>query len=333
MAAEATFIRCHDDRRLVVDTAPTAQCEIWQLADGRAAYLSALNASTNLAANDLAAAMVEGIVEVPKTTSMVFLDGGPVYWDHSANKAHFKKVSDRDFFLGTAYGDHLTAAATTMKVNLNVQPRFDIQLDRDGFQSVLVGTAAAGGFGYPVNLGGALVFELTATNEAQKVDALSVDGFAVGANPIIRGIARVLSDGGTGSQDISLGLASATHASDADTIAESIFIHLDGNVTTINAECDDGTNETAATTTATTYTEGTALASRFEFWIDCRSLSSIKFYVEGARVASGTTFSVAAAAGPWFLLVHVEKASGTDVYKLAIDHLSARFMQQDTGQS
>jgi hypothetical protein len=130
---------------------------------------------------DLAALQTEGIVELPKTTSMVFLDGGPVYWDHSANKCHFKKVSDRDFFIGTAYGDFLTAGATTMKVNLNVQPRFDIDLARDGFQSVLVGTAAAGGFGYPVNLGGSLMFELTATNEAQKVDALSVDGFAVGA--------------------------------------------------------------------------------------------------------------------------------------------------------
>jgi predicted secreted protein len=55
--------------------------------------------------------------------------------------------------------------------------------------------------------------------------------------------------------------------------------------------------------------------------------------VEGVRVLSATTFSVAVAAGAWFLLMHVEKASSTDVYKIALDHLSARFMQQDTGQS
>ena len=44
-------------------------------------------------------------------------------------------------------------------------------------------------------IGGSTVMELTATNEAQKTDVLSVDGFAVGAKAIVEAVVRVISDG------------------------------------------------------------------------------------------------------------------------------------------
>lgn len=320
--AEATFRNDECSVDLTAAAAYTAG-EVIQLGDGRAAV-----PCNDIASGDLGSFATEGVFKVAKTANVVILDGGQVFWDHSANTATYNQVSDRDFFIGTAIDD-AAASDSYVYVNLNVRPSYKIDLVDGSFQSVLAGTAAAGGFGYPVVLGGAHILELTATNEAQKVDLLSVMGTAVGSNAIVEGAFRVLSDGSGSAVDVSLGIASATHATDADSIAESAFIHLDANNTNINAECDDGTNETAATDTTLDYTEGSTLACRVEFWIDCRDLSSLKFYVNGARALSGTTFSVAAAAGPWFLLAHVEKTASTDTYKLAVDWLRLRTMQQD----
>lgn len=296
--------------------------EVIQIADGRAAV-----APIDIAASEAGALQTEGIFKILKTASVVILDGGQVFWDHSANTATYNQVSDRDFYLGCAVGD-AAASDSYVYVNLNVKPSYKVEMHDSAMVSVIAGTAAAGGFGYPVRLGGSHVLELTATNEAQKVDLLSVMGFSPSSNPIIEGAFRVLSDGSGSAVDVSLGMASATHATDADSIAESAFIHLDANNVNINCESDDGTTEVAATDSTIDYTEGSALASRVEFWIDARDLSSVKFYINGARVLSATTFVLSAAAGPLFLLAHVEKTSSTDTYKLAVDWLRCRTAEQ-----
>jgi hypothetical protein len=250
-----------------------------------------------------------------------------VWWDHSANAASYKKVNDRDFYLGTLVGD-AASADVTLTVNLNVRPRADIDLARDGFLSTVVGTAAAGGLAYPQNLGGALVFELTATNEAQKVDALSVDGFSKDANAIVDLVFRVISDGAGTAVDASIGVANGTHASDADAITESVFVHLDANNTNINLESDDGTTEVAATDSTYDYTEGSAVANRVYVTMDFRNPADVQIYVNGALALAATVFNVNVATGPLFLLVHVEKTASTDTYKLAIDKAVARFAEQ-----
>ena len=315
----------YQDEDCVLDYTPDAAVtggEVVQLKDGRAGVLP-----VDLASGEKGAAETEGIWTVVKTTGIVILDGGPVYWDHSANAAHFKQVNDRDFYLGTAVGD-AASADTTLKVNLNVKPEYKVDLARDAFLTTLVGTAAAGAFGYPVRLGGAQIFELTATNEAQKVDALSVQGFAPGANAIVEGAFRVLSDGAGTAVDVSMGIASGTHASDADQIAESLFVHLDANNTNINLESDDGTTEVAATDSTLDYTEGSDVAKRVEFWMDMRNPADVQIYINGVLALGSTVFNVDAATGPFYLLVHVEKSSSTDTYKLAVDWLRARTAQQ-----
>ena len=319
---EATLYQSEDEALDYTPDAAVSGGEVIQLADGRAAVLP-----FDLSSGVKGAAQTEGVFTVAKTTSMVILDGGRVYWDHSANKAHYASVSDRDFFLGTAVGD-AAAADTTMLVNLNVQPVYKLDLLRDPYLTAPVGTQALGGFLPPAREGGALAFKLTGTNEAQKVDALTVERLAPGSNPIVEVIFRMPNGGSGSASDFSLGLANATHATDADSITDSIFFHMDGGSTTINAECDDGTNETAATTTATTFTAGTAMANRVEGWIDCRDLSSIKFYINGVRVASGTTFSVAAMTNALGLLAHLEKTSGTETADMTIDLFRARIAQK-----
>lgn len=321
--SEARSVRDFGTERLVA-AATISEYEVQQTPTGKAGVHDLTTAKSSGSYFDLTTA---GQFTLTKTAGFVALKGNRAYWDHSANAVDYKKVNDRDFYLGR-FAEDATSAAVSCVVDLNADPRYDIDLNRDPFLSTTVGTAAAGGFGYPVVLGGTRIFELTSTNEAQKVDLLSVDGFAKGANAIIEGAFRVLSDGAGSNTDVSLGIANGTHASDANSITESIFIHLDGNNTNINVESDDGTTEVAATDTTLDYTEGSAVANRVEFWIDMREPADSQVYINGSLVLGSTVFNVDASTGPWFLLAHVEKSSSADVYKLALDWLRVHFAEQ-----
>ncbi len=298
--------------------------EVRQAPSGKAGVL---DRAASVAAGAYFDLTTVGQFSVKKNTAVVFLKGGRVYWDHSANEATYRRVNDRDFYVGRAVED-TTSAAPTVRVELNTDPRYDVELARDGFVSVLAGTPAAGGFGYPVNLGGTLVFEIGSANEAQKVDALAVDGFSPAANAIVEGAFRVISDGAGTVVDVSVGVASGTHATDADAIAEHCLVHLDANNTNINVQSRDGTTTVAATDTTTDYTEGSAVASRVEFWMDFRDPADVQVYVNGANVLPASVFNLGAAAGPLFPLVHAEKTVATDTYKLAVDWLRVRTAEQ-----
>lgn len=297
--------------------------EVIQLADGRAAV-----APLDIAANALGSVAVRGVFTVDKTTSMVILDGGRVYWDHSANKAHYKKVNDRDFYLGRAVGD-AASAATTMKVALNVNPPYDIDVLRDGALSVATGTVAAGGFDLPKLYGGSRGLSLTATNEAQCIDMLSVDRFAISSNAIMECIFRLGANGSTNAVDISIGIANGTSTTDADAITEHVLFHIDGGALDIYAQSKDGTTTVTATDTTVDATAGSAVANRFEVWIDTRTPGDCQLYINGALVLTATVFDISAATGPLGLLAHLEKTSGTATAgPVYIDFLAARFAQQ-----
>lgn len=305
---DARFIRDADQYTPRTANATSAG-EVWQLADGRAAFQDELVAKS--ASNDTKF-KASGIATFTKTTGVEILDGGRVYWDHSANAATFRAVNDRDFYLGRAVGDAASADATLV-VNTNIaeDAGYVIDLLRDAALSVPTGTQAVGGFGYPKPFGGAQGIELTATNEAQCIDLLSVDRRAVASNPIAEFIIRIAANGSTNAVDLNVGIANGTSTTDADAITESVFFHVDGGSTAINAESDDGTTEVAATDTTTTFTAGTAVANRVELWIDGRDPASVKLYVDAVRVLSGTTFVLSAATGPLGLLAHLEKSSST----------------------
>jgi len=297
--------------------------EVHQLPNGMAGYKTGL---TSAALGDTAGFETDGQVTLTKTAGFVGLAGGRAYWDHSANAVTYKKVNDRDFYLGR-FAEDATSAATTCVVTLNVDPPYDLDLHRDPCLSTTVGTAAAGGLGYPVRLGGCAVLELTATNEAQKTDLLTVDRFAVAANAIVEGAFRIINDGSNATQDFNIGVANGTHASDADQITESLFIHVDGNSTNLAVESDDGTTEVAATDSTIDYTEGSSVSERVEFWMDLRDPADIQVYINGSLVLGATAFKLDAATGPLGLLAHLEKSSSTDVYKVGVDWLRARYQE------
>jgi predicted RecA/RadA family phage recombinase len=321
MAIEAQLIQAGEVLNWTADADYSAG-DVIQLSDGRAGFVT-----VDVTSGNIVGVQVTGVVKTLKTTSMVLLAGGRAYWDHSANKAHYKKVNDRDFYLGRVTAD-AASADTVCYVALNVDPPYDIDALRDGALSVATGTAAAGGFGLPAVYGGALGLSLTSTSEVQCVDILSVDRFAVGANAIVEAIFRIGVNGSTSAVDFNVGVANGTSTSDADAITESCFIHVDGGATDLLAESDDGTTEVAATDTTVDFTAGSAVANRVEAWFDLRDPADIQVYVNGALVLGSTVFKLDAATGPLGLLAHLEKSTGTATAgPIYIDALRARFQQ------
>lgn len=296
--------------------------DIVQLPDGRAGQIV-----DDTAAGGLATAIVRGTVIATKTTSMCLLNGGRAYWDASAGKIHYKKVNDRDFYVGRVQAD-ATSASTTCYVALNVDPPYDVDLHRDGFLSVPTGTAAAGGFGYPKVLGGAHRLELTATSEVQCIDLLSRDKFAVASNPIAEIIFTPNVNGSGAAVDFNVGLANGTSTSDADAVTEHLYVHLDGSDTKLYVQSKDGSTTVAAADSLSTISAGTAVANRVEVWIDARDPADVQVYINGVNVLPATVFKLDAATGPLGLLAHLEKATGTTTGQFDIEAMRVRLMEQ-----
>jgi len=304
--------------RLLVAAAAVLCGDVWQLPDGRAGVRQGLNA---IAANESAAFATEGQFLVPKTASMAFLDGQRVYWDHSANKAHNRALSDRDFFLGTIVGD-AAAADTTCVVNLNVSGRPIIDLHDGPFAHVPVLTA-----GTPIlhQVGGTARAAFSLTAEAQKLDLLSVRSFPFDAPWILEALAEVATNADADVADLSIGVANGTHASDADAITESAFFHFDlGADLNIDAESDDGTTEVNATDTTVDFAVGTPVLLQ----IDGRDPANLKYYINGVRVLSATTFDISAATGPLKALFHLEKSANDSPGVVLLHDLAVRLMEQ-----
>jgi hypothetical protein len=320
---EANYVRPKNDIRLIAQTA-TVVNEIWQLPDGRAGYLKG---QAGASVNDLSAYETDGQVTVTKPTTFAHLDGGRVFWNQTTNLPSFRKQNARDFYIGRAVGDSLITD-TAMTVNLNVDPIYDIDLVLNGFLSVPTGTQAVGGFGFPKVLGGSNQLDLSATSEAQCIDLFSVDRFEKGAKAIVEAIFRLPTNGASSASVFNVGLATATNTADAQSITEQCLVQVAGGSLAINAQSKDGTTTVAPTDTTVAATAGSAVANRVEVWIDTRNLASVRIYINGVRVLSGSTFRLDNATGPFGILAHLRKTIGTNVTSVVVDRLVARLAQQ-----
>ena len=319
-------LRLTDEDCLINVTAAAAYTggEVVQLADGRAAVYP-----RDVVSGELGAASTEGQFTVLKTVNPVWIDGGPIWWDHSANTATSVKptaAGDRDFYLGTAVGD-ATGAATTGIVNLNVKPVFEIDLHCDAFECITVKTVV-GSLTVEVphieNQGGTQSLIFGATAEAQKLDLLSRRSFAVGSKWIVSGTFNIIDDGDAAAIDFNIGVANATHATDANSISERCLLHTDANVLDIIAWSTDGTTTVALTDTTVNY----ALNTPVTFVIDGRNLADIQIYIDGILVLGSTVFKLDAATGPLKLLAHLEKTSDDETARYNISDLKVRYAQQ-----
>lgn len=295
--------------------------QVVQVSDGRAGVVP-----TDLDAAALGSASVEGVFVVAKTTSVVWVDGMELWWDHSANAATYAPANDNDFYLGVAQGD-AAAADTTGKVRLNVKPSYLIDLQTGAFQTLVVKTVVGSTTVEVPHIevqGGSSSLIFGATAEAQKVDLLSTRAFALGSNWIVDGIFNVIDDGDDAAIDFNIGVANATHASDADSITESVFLHLDGNSLDLYAESDDGTTEVAATDTTVNIVLGTPV----HFLMDGRDPADVQIYVNGVLMLTGSVFDVSAATGPLKLLAHLEKTANDTVARYNVDQLRVRIANE-----
>ncbi|KKM86704.1 hypothetical protein LCGC14_1276320 [marine sediment metagenome] len=284
--------------------------EVIQLPDGRAG----VNASaTEVASGDVAGLHTSGQFSFLKTASVVILDGAPIYWDRSANTATpLRAAAGADFYLGVAVGD-VVAAGGTVVVDLNVQPAYTIDLLRDPSVDIAVGDATL------VNRGGAMVFNILATSEAEKIDAFSIQSIPVTVPFIVEGRMASFVIGTDNTVDMNVGIANATHATSADTITEAVFVHLDETLD-IFLESDDGTTEVAATDSTVDCVDNTY----FDFAIDARDLTDIQIYINGVLMLGSTVFALGDATGPMKLAVHVEKTTGTATGELRVSKLAVR---------
>lgn len=322
--AEASLIQASTAYPLTLASA-VAEGQVLQLPDGRAG----IAVSTKLG-GVASSWLTDYIATFVKATGFVALAGGRAYWDHSANAITYKAVGDRDFYVGRFVSDAASDDDTcAIDTKVKEWEGYSFDLVRDTGDSVLVGTPAAGGFGYPVRLGGGMQFELSATSEAQKVDFLGHRAFGITSNPIVEAMFVVISNGSGSAPDFSIGLADGTHASDAGSINQRLLAQCDGNATPINFGAGDGMSISVSLTDSTTdITEGAGIANRVEVWMDLRDLSAVKLYVNGVRVLAATSFDLSAIANPWQPLIHLEKTSAADVYKVLVTHFLVRTSEE-----
>jgi len=311
MTAEAVYLNPGVSVDYTPTTAVTAG-EVRQLPDGRAAF-----APTAIAAAEKGAVTVSGVVEVLKTATMVMLKGSRVFWDASANKAHLLQVgATTDFYLGIVQ-ETAASAGTTVKVDINANPKYTIDLG-DGFWSVPVSTA--GNNTQVIGHKEGVTFIVDATSEAQKHDALSTLSIPVATPCLLESEICVNLALSTSDVDLNVGLANATHATDADSITESIFIHIDGGDLNINAESDDNSTEVAATDTTKDHAVGTPFLAQW----DLSDWEDPQLYINGVNVLPASVFDISDATGPLKLLAHIEKTSGTAVGNVTIRRLGVR---------
>lgn len=309
------------NRYSLTAAAAVAVAELRQLANGRAAWHAGTVARST---GQTATFSPNGTGVVPKTASQVWIDGAPVWWDHSANAATCVPpltAGDRDFFLGTAVGD-AASADTTGTVALGVEPYYTVDFRRDGGDTEIVGGVTA------VQRGGTLDVLFTTATEAQKADWLSKRSFVLGSNFVLEAVVEVVTNADADVLDVVVGVANATHASDADSIPESAFfkLNLTGADLNIYAESDDGTTEVAATDTTVDFAVGTPVF----LCLDGRDPTNVKFYVNGVEVLSATANlgNINAATGPLKALFHAEKSSDDSPGRIQLDMLRVRTAEQ-----
>jgi len=308
--AEATLSKDGNANAMDV-TAPEALSsgEIIQLPDGRIGVTLGL---TDVTSGDPATLATAGQFTMTKTASVVCLDGGRAYFDKSAGSITPLQTEDADnVYAGVFVGD-AASADTTCVVDINVEQRTVWNMHGGAADTAIVQTTGTTKLEWS---GGTCQFSFSTNAEAEKVDVLSKTSVPVTQKMIFEGIFEVVTAADADVADLNIGLANATHASDADSITESVFFHNDsGADLNLDAESDDGTTEVAATDTTVDLAAGTPK----EVWIDARDLSDIQMYVDGVLVLGSTTFVLSEATGPLKALWHVEKTANdtAGVYQL-----------------
>ena len=272
----------------------------------------------NIAAEQIGAVQVSGIVKLEKTTSMVLLVGGDAYWDVSASKVSYKAdAGTNDFFIGRVTAD-ATSSDTTCYVELNKRSRHIIDLHGADQEWTNAITGAATLAVYPGNIVRA---NLINTSEAECVTVMSKRTVLPTHKPILEArLSRIAAS--SNAVDIDVGLASGVSTSDFDAVAAFVAVHLDGGDNDIDTQSDDGVTDRALADSTINDTDATF----FEVWIDCRDTANCLVYINGVLVDTSSLKLVLtdALTTPLAAVISIEKTSGTATAELQVSRLRVR---------
>jgi len=171
--------------------------------------------------------------------------------------------------------------------------------------------------------GGAAKLTLAATSEAENVclyfnDVLPLDLASLHRIEFVAKVAGI--DSVT---TLVFGLGDARNDT-PDTVATNCFFRIEGSVSTSNivVESDDGVTDNDDKST------GQTLSSTYKkFLIDfTNGISDIRFYIDGERVASATTFTLAGITSGQNVqpMIQLQKASGTGVPSITIAQITTQ---------
>lgn len=207
--------------------------------------------------------------------------------------------------------------------------------DRFDRSQVFTTTSGAGGWaiadtsssGTPtyltVNGGGAAV-TLASTSEAEIVTLYQKDILPFPLLNVRRMSFNAKVAGVDAVTTICMGLASARDDTD-DSVATNAWFRIEGSASTsaVVCETDDGTTDNDDKATSA------SLAATYKkFVIDfSNGIADVRFFIDGARVASNVTFSMSAATSSTYVqpLFQVQKASGTGVPAVTIRDLKIEY--------
>lgn len=174
------------------------------------------------------------------------------------------------------------------------------------------------------NDGGAMVLTLASNSEAENVcmyhnDVLAFDLAQIQFVEIIAKVSGI--DSVTA---LTMGLGSARNDTD-DTVSVNAWFRMQGSASTtlLVTETDDNTTDNDDKATATTLSS-TYKTLKIDFSL---GLADIRFFVDGERVTTGTTFTMAAVTAGQNVqpIVQLSKASGTGVPSVSIAQFKIQY--------
>ena len=165
---------------------------------------------------------------------------------------------------------------------------------------------------------GEIALTLAATSEVENVCLSFGDVLPFDIDNLQRFEARVKVSGCTTGTTIAWGLATARNDTPGS-IANRALFRMTGatSTTAVTVETDDATTDSGLIAT------GATLATVYkEFVIDFTGgKSNVKFYIDGVRVASATTFSLAGFSASMQPFFQIQKAANTNVDAITIDYV------------
>jgi len=165
---------------------------------------------------------------------------------------------------------------------------------------------------------GVLKFSFDAVAEAATATLFMENSpIDIDKSPIFECILAVFDKGDDAALDIDFGLASDDHATDFEAIATFAAFHLNGNDLSVLCHSDDGTTDTAPVDSTIDLVDDTYA----NFKIDVSDKADVKFFINGTRVLSGSTFDISAYTGALTPIVMVEKTNNDTTADVRCDRI------------